>query len=80
MPIPTDNLLGTKVDGSKDPDYCVYCLVDGEFKVDTMEEVIDFCVGFTDDFNRSAGTSYTPDEYRRLLWRFIPTLGRWRKD
>ncbi len=78
--MPTDDLLGTLSDGSNDPDYCVCCLVNGDLKASTIEEVIDINVGFTDEFNKSAGTSYTHDEYRELLGQFIPTLKHWLSD
>lgn len=31
MPLPGDNLRGTEKDGSKNPDYCIYCYKDSAF-------------------------------------------------
>lgn len=39
MPL-SDEILGTNADGSKNEDYCIYCLKDGAFTGDfTMEEM-----------------------------------------
>ena len=80
MPMPADDLLGTLSDGSKNPDYCVYCLIQGDLRATTLEEQIEVNVGFVDEFNKAAGTSYTADEYRELLWKYIPTLKHWLSD
>ena len=50
MPL-TNEILGTKTEGSKCEDYCIYCFKNGKFtKECTMEEMIEFCSQFVDDF------------------------------
>ena len=80
MPMPTDDLVGTLSDGSKNPDYCIYCLVKGDLADTSVEEQVDLNCRFTDEFNKAAGTSYTPEEYRELLWQYIPSLKHWLSD
>ena len=47
MPMTDTVLYGSEVDGSKSPDYCSYCYVNGNFTADvTMEEMVDFCVPY----------------------------------
>ena len=65
---------------SENPDYCKYCFADGHFTQDcTMDEMIDFCVQFLDEFNKNTGQNLTADEYRKGLRQFFPTLKRWQK-
>ena len=52
MPMDKPELFGTNNDGTKNEDYCVYCFKDGEFIKDlTMDEMIETCLGFIDEFN-----------------------------
>ena len=78
MPL-NEKVLGTNADGSKNYDYCIYCYKDGAFTGDfTMEEMIDFCSQFVDQFNKDAGQNFTKDEYKNLLRSYYPVLKRWR--
>ncbi len=66
---------------SDNPDYCKYCFADGHFTQDcTMEQMIDFCVQFVDQFNQNTGQHLTADEYREQLRQYFPQLKRWRKE
>ena len=66
---------------SDNPDYCKYCFADGKFTQDcTMEQMIDFCVQFVDQFNQNTGQHLTADEYREQLRQYFPQLKRWRKE
>ena len=66
---------------SDNPEYCKYCFADGHFLQDcTMEQMIDFCVQFVDEFNKNTGMSLTADEYREQLRQYFPQLKRWRKE
>ena len=66
---------------SDNPDYCKYCFADGKFTQDcTMEQMIDFCVQFVDEFNKNTGQHLTADEYREQLRQYFPQLKRWRKE
>ena len=65
---------------SDNPDYCKYCFADGHFTQDcTMEQMIDFCVQFVDQFNQNTGQHLTADEYREQLRQYFPQLKRWQK-
>ncbi len=65
---------------SDNPDYCKYCFADGRFTQDcTMDEMIEVCVQFLDEFNKNTGQHLTADEYREGLRQFFPTLKRWQK-
>ena len=75
MPMPDNSLLGTNIDGSKNPDYCIYCYKNGEFidKV-SMEKYIEMMVPF------AAQANMTGDEMRHHCETIFPTLKRWKKQ
>ena len=55
MPLSDATVLGTETNGSKNEEYCCYCYVDGHFTVDcTMDEMIDHCAQFVDEFNKDS--------------------------
>jgi hypothetical protein len=75
MPLPTEELLGTHRDGSRNQDYCVYCFKDGDFTaVCNMEEMVKQCVPFAIE----AGAYSDPETARAAMLKFFPTLKRWR--
>ena len=77
MPL-TDEILGTNADGSKSEEYCIYCFKDGAFTGDfTMEEMIDFCSQFVEQYNKDSGQDLTQDEYKAMLRQYYPNLKRW---
>ena len=78
MPL-TDQLLGTNADGSKNEEYCIYCYKDGAFTSDfTMEEMVEFCAQFVEDFNKDSGQNLSREEYKAMLRQYYPNLKRWR--
>ena len=77
MPL-TDEILGTNADGSKSEEYCIYCFKDGAFTGDfTMEEMIDFCSQFVEQYNKDSGQNLTQNEYKAMLRQYYPSLKRW---
>ena len=77
MPL-TDEILGTNADGSKSEEYCIYCYKDGAFTGDfTMEEMIDFCSQFVEQYNKDSGQNLTQEEYKAMLRQYYPSLKRW---
>lgn len=77
MPL-TDEILGTNADGSKNEEYCIYCFKDGAFTGDfTMEEMVEFCSQFVDQYNQDAGQQLPRDEYKEILRQYYPNLKRW---
>lgn len=77
MPL-NDEILGTNADGSKSDDYCSYCYRDGAFTGDfTMEEMVEYCSMFVDEYNKNTGQNLTACQYKEVLRQFYPTLKRW---
>lgn len=77
MPL-SEDVLGTNADGSQNEDYCMYCFKDGAFTGDfTMEQMVEFCSQFVEQYNRGAGKNLTREEYKEELRRFFPHLKRW---
>lgn len=72
MPMTRPEDYGTEQDGRKSPEYCRYCRKDGAFVQDcTMEEMIEGCLAY-------APEAYgDPDEARRQMRAYFPTLKRW---
>lgn len=80
MPL-TDEVRGTNADGSKSDDYCVYCFKDGAFTGDfTIEEMVDYCSMFVEEYNKNTGQNLTCCEYKDVLRQFYPSLKRWSGD
>ena len=78
MPL-TDQILGTNTDGSKNEDYCIYCFKDGAFTGDfTMEEMVQFCAQFVDEFNKNTNQHLSKEEYKNVLRSIYPNLKRWK--
>lgn len=74
MPMDDSQLFGTNKDGSKNPDYCIYCYKNGEF-IDqvSMEEYIEKMIPFSSQANM------TPEQMRHHCETVFPTLKRWKK-
>lgn len=76
MPLTKDEELGTNKDGSKNPEYCVYCYENGGFKDEmTMEQMIDFCV----DYGMKEGIYTDPNAAKAQMLAWFPTLKRWKQ-
>lgn len=77
MPL-TEEILGTNADGSKNQEYCIYCYKDGAFTGDfTMEQMVEYCSMFVDEYNKHTGQHLTCCQYKDVLRQFYPTLKRW---
>ena len=77
MPL-NPSILGTNADGTKSSDYCTYCFKDGAFTGDfTMEEMVEFCSQYVDDFNKKCFDSFTHSSNAGIFLRMpSPTLLR----
>ncbi len=42
-----------------------------------MEEMVEFCAQFVNEFNRNTGKNLSRDEYKDVLRQFYPHLKRW---
>lgn len=77
MPI-NEEIYGTNADNSKNAEYCMYCLKDGAFTGDfTMEEMVEFCSQYVDEYNKNTGQNLTREAYKDVLRSFYPGLKRW---
>lgn len=77
MPL-NEEILGTNADGSKNEDYCIYCMKDGAFTGNfTMEEMAEYCSMFVEEYNKNTGKHLTACEYKQVLLDYYPTLRRW---
>ena len=80
MPLQAAADFGTEADGTASADYCVYSYKDGAFTQDcTMEEMIQHCAQFYEEFKHEDGSSYTREEAVAGMQQFFPSLKRWRK-
>lgn len=79
MPMQTPELFGTNKDGSPNQEYCCYCYKDGEFTSDcTMDEMIEHCIQFLDEFNKDSNTQFSKEEAIAQMQKCFPMLKRWR--
>lgn len=70
------NDYGTNADGSRNEDYCKYCFQNGSFgKDETMEEMIESCI----PFRLNDTDCRTPEDARKKMQEFFPSLKRWKK-
>lgn len=77
MPL-TPEILGTNADGSQNEEYCIYCYKDGAFTGDfTMEEMVEFCAQFVEEYNKNTGQNLSREEYKGVLRQYYPNLKRW---
>lgn len=78
MPLHAAEYFATNADGSMNEEYCIYCYKDGAFTADcTMEEMIDHCIKYLDEFNGACDTKYTKEEAIAQMRKHFPTLKRW---
>lgn len=78
MPLQKQEELGTNPDGSKNEEYCCYCFKNGAFTMEcTMEQMIEHCAQFTDEFNKDGGFTFTKEEAIANMKIHFPTLKRW---
>ena len=77
MPLQRDGDFGTNADGTKNGEYCNFCLKDGRFTDEgiTMDQKIDKLV------NIAVSRMNIPEpKARAQAIELIPTLKRWRKE
>lgn len=79
MPLQNQDELGTNSDGSRNEEYCCYCFKDGAFTMDyTMEQMIEHCAQFVDEFNKGSEVVYTKEDAITNMKIYFPTLKRWK--
>lgn len=78
MPLNASEDSGTNADQSKNDEYCTYCFKNGEFTEDiTMDEMIEHCVQYLDDFNKDTEQKLTKEQAISQMKEYFPTLKRW---
>lgn len=78
MPL-SEEFFSKNADGSTNHDYCNYCYTDGVFAENiTMDQMIEHCLEYLDDFNNDTDQKMTKDEAREQMKLHFPTLKRWR--
>ena len=71
MPL-DDETLSREPDGEINEDYCKWCYSGGEFKYESAEELIDFCV------THMATDEWPADQVRAHMEAVLPSLKRWK--
>ncbi|HMM04359.1 MAG: zinc ribbon domain-containing protein [Prevotella sp.] len=78
MPLNVSEDFGTNSDQSKNDEYCTYCFKNGEFTEGiTMDEMIEHCVQYLDDFNKDTEQKLTKEQAVAQMKEYFPTLKRW---
>lgn len=78
MPLQSPEFFGTDQDGSPNHEYCCYCYKKGTFTSEcTMDEMINHCVEFLDEFNNENDTELTKEQAIEEMGKFFPKLKRW---
>ncbi len=78
MPLSRKEDIATNADQSKNEEYCIYCFKDGSFTSDcTMNEMIEKCLSYLDEFNKDSNVEYTREEAMKNMQDFFPKLKRW---
>ncbi len=78
MPLTALEQFGTNKDQSMNKDYCAYCFKDGSFTQNlTVDEMIDHCAQFVEEFNKDAGKKLTKEEAIAQMKQYFPKLKRW---
>ena len=71
MPL-DDSTTSKEPDGAFNEDYCKWCYSGGEFKYESAEELIDFCV------THMATDEWPADQVRAHMEAVLPSLKRWK--
>ena len=72
MPL-ADDSISREADGFLNEDYCKWCYADGEFKYDSEQQLIDFCV------EHMASESWPAEQVRAHMEAVVPQLRHWKE-
>ena len=73
MPL-DDTTVSHAPDGTIDEDYCKWCYDGGEFKYESAEQLIDFCV------EHMATEQWPAEQVRAHMEAMLPNLKHWKKE
>ena len=71
MPL-DDSTISKETDGSFNEEYCKWCYTDGEFKYESKEQLIDFCV------EHMATEAWPAEQVRAHMEAVVPQLRHWK--
>ncbi len=81
MPLLKTSDFGTNADNSQNQEYCTYCYQQGKFTQEmTMEQMINHCVQFLDQFNEHAKEKISKEQAIQQMQEHFPQLKRWAKN
>ena len=72
MPL-DDTSISREPDGAFNEEYCKWCYTDGEFVYKSLDELIDFLVGYL------SNESWPPEQARAFFEAQLPTLKHWQR-
>ena len=72
MPL-KDEITSREPDGSFNEEYCKWCYSGGEFKYESAEQLIDFCV------EHMATEAWPAEQVRAHMEAVVPQLKRWKR-
>lgn len=75
MPMTEEEHFGKNVDGTRNEEYCCYCIHDGELGECTLEQMLDICA----PIEVEQGRAKTLEEARERYGKYLLTLKRWKK-
>lgn len=79
MPLHQPEDFGTNIDETRNEDFCRYCYQNGNFTQDvTMDEMIEHCAQFVEDFNKDSPQRLTREEAISQMREYFPQLKRWK--
>lgn len=74
----TDEFFATNADQTVNEEYCKFCFNEGSFTSDvTMDEMIEHCLEYIDEFNKDSDHKFTKEEAREEMKKYFPLLKRW---
>lgn len=80
MPLKCIEDFGSDIDGGLNIDYCKYCFQKGYFTHErTIDEMIESNLKFLEEYNAANNLSYSIEEAREELSRYLATLKRWNR-
>ena len=72
MPL-EDAVISKEPDGTFNEEYCKWCYTDGEFKYESPEQLIEFCV------EHMASDAWPKEQVRAHMEAVVPQLRHWKK-
>ena len=74
MPLTDDSIISHESDGSFNEEYCKWCYSGGEFRYESAEQLIDFCV------EHMATEAWPAEQVRAHMEAVVPQLRHWKHE